>query len=48
MNTFKDIRIVVVNDDSAQLALTFKVLEREDLNVIPCKSPAQALAKMHE
>ena len=48
MNTFKDARVVVVNDDSSQLALTCAVLEREGLTVIPCKSPAEAFGKMHE
>ena len=48
VNTFKDLRVVVVNDDSSQLALTSTVLERADLKVIPCKSPAEAFAKMHD
>ena len=48
MNTFKDVRVVVVNDDSSQMALTCTVLERAGLNVVPCKSPAEAFTKMHE
>jgi len=48
VNTLEDVRVVVVNDDSSQLVLTCKVLEREGFKVVPCESPAQAFAIMDE